>query len=94
MSKEFTCPECGKLIDLDEVNKKHLEKLADQQKKDLKKEMNDDLRAKLIKEITPQLTQEAQNKVKFKHEKELEKEKIKRERAEQHVIKIEENVED
>ena len=67
MSKEFTCPECGKLIDLDEVNKKHLEKLADQQKKDLKKEMNDDLRADLIKEITPQIKQESANKVKFEH---------------------------
>ena len=93
MSKDFTCPECGKLIDLDEVNKKHLEKIADQQKKDLKKEMDDDLRAKLIKEITPQIKQEAVNKVKFEHEKELEKEVMKRERAEKKVIKIEEQVE-
>jgi len=94
MSQEFRCKNCGELIDLDEANKEHLQKLADQQKKDLEKKYNDDSREALIKELTPQLKQQADkdahNKLKFEHDKDLEKERMKRERAEEKIIKIDE----
>ena len=97
MSQEFRCKKCGELIDLDEANKEHLQKLADQQKKDLEKKYNDDSREALIKELTPQLKQQADkdahNKLKFEHGKDIEKERMKRERAEEKIIKIEEQVE-
>ena len=97
MNQEFRCKKCGELIDMDEVIRDQVQKISDQQKKDLEKNFNDDSRAVLIKELTPQLKQQADkdayNELKFQHQKKLEKEIMKRERAEQKIIKIEEQVE-
>ena len=97
MSQEIKCKNCGELIDLDEAIEEQMQKRIEQEKKDLKKNFDDNKRTELVRQLTPQLKQQADkdahSELKIQHKKELEKEILKRERAEVNAIKIKEQAE-
>ncbi len=104
MSQQIKCKNCGELIDLDEAIQEKVQKelqekskeltpaIEEKIKKNLEKKFDDKSRQDLIKKLTPALKDQIKNENKLEHNKELEKERMKRERAENKVIKIEEEV--
>ena len=84
MSQNIKCPECKTIIDVDEQIRKDIEN-------EIRKKNNEEERKKLSvslrKELMPQIKNEVENSLKLKHEKDLEKEKLKSERYEDNFKK-------
>ena len=87
MSQTIKCPKCSALIDVDEQIRKDAENKV---RKEFNEEEKSKLENKLRKELKTQIYNEAENSLKLKHDKDLEKERLKTERSQKALKQTEE----
>ncbi|OUW48126.1 MAG: hypothetical protein CBD56_03105 [Candidatus Pelagibacter sp. TMED196] len=84
--EKYKCPHCKKEIELSEVYKKYVDDLATQRFKEKEKDFEEKKKQKIINDLRPELKREAEEEVKLKNDKALEKERLRANRAENHNL--------